>query len=151
MKKIIFIILTTLFVVDAGYAQKETAIQKFQAKKTVVLHFANPNNQFLLNTVGLVIVKESPSDEIRCVVKIVTFGKTQAQADTRQHYIKISSQSGATHQTPELDIQTRNGLYPKRHYNIVTTVYVPENVHLQHNDNSNFVDLIKKLWHKIKS
>jgi len=149
MKKLLLLILTVCLGLGTIWAQSGSNPNVHKAERTIVKRFDNLNNQFILNGVGKVIIKESTTNEIRCVVHIVTYGATDALAKERLDYISVKSDKGSSKKSPEVDVTVRNGLYSKQHYDIVTTVYLPPTVNLQHNENLNFTDLLTKLIKKI--
>lgn len=149
MKKLLLLILAIGLGFGTIIAQNDDNPKVCKAEKTIVKCFDNLNNQFILNGVGKVVIKESASNEIKCVVHVITYGATDAIAKERLDYITVSTDKGSVKKAPELDVKVRNGLYSKQHYDIVTTVYLPSTVNLQHNENMNFMDLLSKLIQKI--
>lgn len=144
-KAYLLLVLTACLFFGAS-AQRDN-VSCHRAKQTYEKTFRNTSNQFLLNAVGKVILKENKSDKIRCVVKVTAYGRTEEQAAERLHQISIVSkqQKGI----PVLEVKAKNGLYLKRQYDIVTEVYLPPTVTLQHNDNPNFMEILNRLVQKM--
>ncbi len=142
-----FLLLTLIVLLFCDASAQRDNASCHQAKQTCVKTFQNTSNQFLLNAVGKVVLKENKSDKIRCVVKITAYGKTEEQAAERLNMISVGSkqQKGI----PVLEVKVNNGLYLKKKYDIVTEVYLPPTVTIQHNDNPNFMELLNRLIQKI--
>ena len=141
-----FLVALMVMLFCSASAQRDNASRQ-QAKQTYVKTFRNTSNQFLLNAVGKVIIKENKTDKIRCVVKVTAYGKTEGKATECLRLISVNSkqQQGI----PVLEVKVNNGLYLKKQYDIVTEVYLPSTVTLQHNDNPNFMEILNRLVEKI--
>ncbi len=142
-----YFLLTLIALLFFGASAQRDNASCHQAKQTYEKVFRNTSNQFVLNAVGKVILKENKSDKIRCVVKVTAYGRTEEQAAERLHLISIVSkqQKGI----PVLEVKANNGLYLKRQYDIVTEVYLPPTVALQHNDNPNLMEFLNRLIQKL--
>ncbi len=142
-----YFLLTLIVLLFCGASAQRDKVSYHQAKQTYEKTFQNTSNQFLLNAVGNVILKESKTDKIRCVVKVTAYGKTEEQAAERLRQISVGSKQQKG--TPVLEVKVNNGLYLKKQYDIVTEVYLPSTVTLQHNDNPNFMEILNRLVQKI--
>lgn len=139
-----FIALSIILLLMAGVqAQNGSSNPACKVEKTYEQLFdnmGNTQNVFCLESMGDVIIRKSKTNNIRCIVKVVTYGTTAQQAKERMSYIKVSTQGPST-----LNVSATRGLINKKHYNIVTTVYLPDNVSLQHNENPNINEMVYRI------
>lgn len=148
MKKITAIIILVLILAVSGASAQQDSRVKYE--KTLSYTFRNVNNEFQLNGVGKVVLKGSPDQQIRCEVKVTGYGKTVEDAKARAENV----QAEATHQeksTPQLRVFMSQGRYNEHNCKVVTTVYLPPTVVMQHNDDISIMDYVYRVLDKVKS
>jgi len=112
--------------------------------------FHNSTNEFLVYGIGQVILKTSSSQTIRCEVKVTGKGKSQTEAKERANNIEVSTVNANGSGTPKLYVQIGHGRYNKRNCQVVTTVYLPNNVTFQHNEDINIMEFVYRIIDKFK-
>ena len=151
MKRIITIALLICSLLGFGVVQAQSnAPHKYVRSETYT--FKNTNNEFWANVIGKVILKESKSNSIKCEIKITGYGKTEEEAKANaDNIIIISEKKGATKSSGPADITVNvaSGLYLKRRCEVVTTIFVPSSVSVQHTDNLRLMDLMKRMIEKM--
>ena len=148
MKKITAIIILVLILAVSGASAQQDSRVKYE--KTLSYTFRNVNNEFQLNGVGQVLLKGSSDQQIRCEVKVTGYGKTVEDAKARAENV----QAEATHQaksTPKLRVYMNQGRYNEHNCKVVTTVYLPPTVVMQHNDDISIMDYVYRVLDKVKS
>lgn len=111
--------------------------------------FRNTTNEFRLYGIGEVILKTSNSQTIRCEVSVTGYGNDVEEAKSRAQSVEVSSYS-EKNDIPELYVKMKRGRYNKRHCKVVTTVYLPNNVTFQHNEDINLMEFIYRIIDKFK-
>ena len=145
MKKKILTLIIAIVSFCGLHAQGTQAQHPAQAQRTYEYLFRNVGSTFHLNTVGNIIIKESKTNDVRCVVNVVAYGNSQTLAEERLKKIHVEPKGKNT-----LDVTASIGLLNKKHYNITTTVYLPNTVNLQHNDNANIDELFYRFITKLR-
>lgn len=142
-------ILLTLLIATASFcglqAQGTQLKQPVQKQHTSEYVFHNVGNVFYLNTVGNLIIKESKTNDVRCIVSVVAYGNTSTLAEERLKKIHVEPKGKNT-----LNVTASLGLLNKKHYNITTTIYIPNTVNLQHNDSANIDELFYRFITKLR-
>ncbi|MBO4382165.1 MAG: hypothetical protein J5799_04400 [Bacteroidales bacterium] len=146
MKNIIAIISLALVLAVSGASAQQDSRVKYET--TMSYHFRNVNNEFQLNGVGKVVLKGSPDQEIRCEVKVTGYGKTAEDAQARAENVlaEVLTQDKST---PKLRVYMNQGRYNEHNCKVVTTVYLPPTVVMQHNDDITIMDIVYKVLNKI--
>ena len=147
MKKFTAIIILVLILAVSGASAQQDSRVKYE--KTLSYNFRNVNNEFQLNGVGKVVIKGSPDQQIRCEVKVTGYGKTVEDAKARAENVLAE----ATHQaksTPKLRVFMGQGRYNEHNCKVVTTVYLPPTVVMQHNDDVSLMDYVYRVLNKVK-
>lgn len=148
MKRIITIALLICSLLGFGVVQAQSnAPHKYVRSETYT--FKNTNNEFWANVIGKVILKESKSNSIKCEIKITGYGKTEEDAKANADNIVVTYQQGDAFSLPELTVNVARGLYLKRRCEVVTTIFVPSSVSVQHTDNLRLMDLMKRMIEKM--
>lgn len=111
--------------------------------------FRNNTNEFLLYGVGQVILKTSSTQTISCVVNVTGYGKSVDEAKERTEAVEVSYAT-TSNGTPELHVNMKHGRYNKRKCKVVTTVYLPNNVTFQHNEDINVMEIIYRIIDEFK-
>lgn len=120
-----------------------------QYVRTETHSFKNVGNEFVANAIGKVVLKESKSNSIQCEVKIIGYGKNEEDAKANADNIVVTYQQGDASSFPELTVNVASGLYLKRRCEVVTTIFVPSSVSVQHTDNVGFMELMKRMVEKM--
>ena len=175
MKKITAIIILVLILAVSGASAQQDSRVKYE--KTLSYNFRNVNNEFQLNGVGKVVIKGSPDQQIRCEVKVTGYGKTVEDAKAIIHNARSITEradkmmggvskigvkpsvdvlySGGAHRwsanaTPRLRVFMSQGRYNEHNCKVVTTVYLPPTVVMQHNDDVSLMDYVYRVLNKVK-
>lgn len=146
MKNIIAIISLALVLAVSGASAQQDSRVKYET--TMSYHFRNVNNEFQLNGVGKVVLKGSPDQEIRCEVKVTGYGKTAEDAHARAENV-LAEALTQDKSTPKLRVYMNQGRYNEHNCKVVTTVYLPPTVVMQHNDDITIMDIVYKVLNKI--
>ena len=147
MKKIIAI--TIIALVVAVYGANAQQDSRVRSEKVMSYRFENVNNEFHLNGVGKVVVKGTSSNEIRCEVKVTGIGKTADDAKSRAGNV-LAEATNQGESTPALRVFLNQGRYNERNCQVVTTVYLPPTVVMQHNDDITIMDFIFRVLDKFR-
>lgn len=147
MKKITAIIILVLILAVSGASAQQDSRVKYE--KTLSYNFRNVNNEFQLNGVGKVVVKGSPDQQIRCEVKVTGYGKTVEDAKARAGSV-LAEATNEANSTPKLRVFMNQGRYNERNCKVVTTVYLPPTVVMQHNDDVSLMDYVYRVLNKVK-
>ncbi len=140
-------LLLTVFFVFGVCAQQNSSPVKYE--KTTIYRLQNVNNEFMLNGVGKVIVKGNADNEIRCEVKVTGYGKTVEDAKAHAENVRAEA-SNEVKATPKLQVSMYQGRYNERVCQVVTTVYLPATVVMQHNDDISIMDYVFRVLDKVK-
>ena len=147
MKKITAIIILVLILAVSGATAQQDSRVKYE--KTLSYSFPNVNNEFELNGVGKVVLKGSPDQQIRCEVKVTGYGKTVEDAKARaENVLAEATRQGKS--TPRLRVFMSQGRYNEHNCKVVTTVYLPPTVVMQHNDDVSLMDYVYRVLNKVK-
>lgn len=111
--------------------------------------FENNTNEFYLYGVGQVILKSSSNNVIRCEVSVTGFGKDTEEAKMKADNIEVTS-AITNNGTPKLYVNVKHGRYNKRNCEVVTTVYLPNTVTFQHNEDIDLMEFIYRVIDKFK-
>lgn len=147
MKKITAIIILVLILAVSGASAQQDSRVKYE--KTLSYSFRNVNNEFQLNGVGKVVIKGSPDQQIRCEVKVTGYGKTVEEAKARAGYV-LAEAANEANSTPRLRVFMSQGRYNEHNCKVVTTVYLPPTVVMQHNDDVSLMDYVYRVLNKVK-
>lgn len=147
MKKITAIIILVLILAVSGASAQQDSRVKYE--KTLSYNFRNVNNEFQLNGVGKVVIKGSPDQQIRCEVKVIGYGKTVEDAKARAGYV-LAEAANEANSTPRLRVFMSQGRYNEHNCKVVTTVYLPPTVVMQHNDDVSLMDYVYRVLNKVK-
>ena len=147
MKKFTAIIILVLILAVSGASAQQDSRVKYE--KTLSYNFRNVNNEFQLNGVGKVVIKGSPDQQIRCEVKVTGYGKTVEDAKARARYVLAEAVNEAN-STPRLRVFMSQGRYNEHNCKVVTTVYLPPTVVMQHNDDVSLMDYVYRVLNKVK-
>ena len=147
MKKITAIIILVLILAVSGASAQQDSRVKYE--KTLSYNFRNVNNEFQLNGVGKVVIKGSPDQQIRCEVKVTGYGKTVEDAKARAGYV-LAEAANEANSTPRLRVFMSQGRYNEHNCKVVTTVYLPPSVVMQHNDDVSLMDYVYRVLNKVK-
>lgn len=147
MKKITAIIILVLILAVSGASAQQDSRVKYE--KTLSYSFRNVNNEFQLNGVGKVVIKGSPDQQIRCEVKVTGYGKTVEDAKARAGYV-LAEAANEANSTPRLRVFMSQGRYNEHNCKVVTTVYLPPTVVMQHNDDVSLMDYVYRVLNKVK-
>lgn len=147
MKKITAIIILVLILAVSGASAQQDSRVKYE--KTLSYNFRNVNNEFQLNGVGKVVLKGSSDQQIRCEVKVTGYGKTVEDAKARaENVLAEATRQGKS--TPKLRVYMGQGRYNEHNCKVVTTVYLPPTVVMQHNDDISLMDYVYRVLNKVK-
>ncbi len=147
MKKFTAIIILVLILAVSGASAQQDSRVKYE--KTLSYNFRNVNNEFQLNGVGKVVIKGSPDQQIRCEVKVTGYGKTVEDAKARaENVLAEATRQGKS--TPKLRVYMGQGRYNEHNCKVVTTVYLPPTVVMQHNDDVSLMDYVYRVLNKVK-
>lgn len=147
MKKFTAIIILVLILAVSGASAQQDSRVKYE--KTLSYSFPNVNNEFELNGVGKVVLKGSPDQQIRCEVKVTGYGKTVEDAKARaENVLAEATRQGKS--TPKLRVYMGQGRYNEHNCKVVTTVYLPPTVVMQHNDDVSLMDYVYRVLNKVK-
>lgn len=141
-------LLLTVLSVFGARAQQSGSPVKYE--KTTTYRFQNVNNEFMLNGIGKVIVKGNANNEIRCEVKVTGYGKTVEDARVRAENVRADA-SNEVKATPRLRLSMYQGHYNEHTCQVVTTVYLPSTVVMQHNDDISIMDYVYRVLNKVKT
>ena len=147
MKKFTAIIILVLILAVSGASAQQDSRVKYE--KTLSYNFRNVNNEFQLNGVGKVVIKGSPDQQIRCEVKVTGYGKTVEDAKAQAGYVLAEAVNEAN-STPRLRVFMSQGRYNEHNCKVVTTVYLPPTVVMQHNDDVSLMDYVYRVLNKVK-
>lgn len=139
------LLLMTIFGLNAQNAPK--GMVKYE--RTVSYNLKNYTNEFLLYGVGKVIIKSSNTNDIRCEVSICGYGKTQEEAKAKMENVEVKVLKEANW-TPKMYVNMVHGKYSERNCKVVTTVYLPNTVTFQHNEDISVMEYIYRVIDKFK-
>ena len=115
----------------------------------MVYSFKNTTNEFHLYGIGQVILKSSDSQAIRCEISITGHGKDVNEAKNSAKGVEVSWYP-ENYATPKLYVKMKHGRYNERNCKVVTTVYLPNTVTFQHNEDINVMEFIYRIIDKFR-
>ncbi len=117
-------------------------------KRQIQHNFKNSTNEFFVEGVGKVIIKGSSNNTIRCEVSIIGYGSTPEEAKLNAENVII--EPAVSGRSPKLLVKMNRGSYKERRCKVITTVYIPPTVMLQHNENVTLEELIDRFISKFR-
>ena len=118
-------------------------------EKTTTLTLKNTRNEVRLSGVGKVIVKGTDGPDIRCVVSITGYGKDIAEATEQADNVQVTA-SKSRNSTPIINVSLRSGRYRESNCKVVTTLYLPPTVVMQHNEDLDITEFLYRILNKFR-